>query len=94
MTEVAGQRGQCQDRAHRRDVIDANDEVQIVVLPGLLSDERVDAPPALEPGLDLGVLEAFEDRLDIARARRRHHTAVSHVRAPAPAGWASSRIGG
>ena len=56
--------------------------------------ERVDAPAAIEPCIDPGAVEAFEDRVDIVSRSSSSITSQSRASgALAPAGWAPSRIG-
>jgi len=40
-----------------RDVIDLDEEIEILMVTGLPSEESLDTPPALQPGFDTGLLQ-------------------------------------
>ena len=55
--------------ADRFDVFGAHAEVEVVVRARLLSEQRVDAPAALEPEVDARRAQAFDDVDDVLRGQ-------------------------
>jgi hypothetical protein len=54
-----------------RHVIDADDDVEVVVVARLLLEERVHAPASVDPDLDVGVLQRLDD-VDNVLSPHRH----------------------
>jgi hypothetical protein len=69
---------------HGGDVLAAHDDVEVVVRPRLASNERVDAPTAVEPDGQPGSLQASDDR---------HHILRRHVPLGHPAASCAYRLG-
>jgi hypothetical protein len=56
-----------EDLAEPLDRLGRNREVEVVVRTGLVAEQRIDTPTAVDPPFDPGRVEAVEELQDVAR---------------------------